>query len=270
MAPKRKRCNYTEDNLLSAVAAVKSGSMGYRKASTKYGIPIMTLSDKVKGKTPLKLYKPGPTMYLAEQQEDKLAKYLLHMAQIGYGIPRKDIPNIVKKILDDADKDGYVLPSGEKFKDNKPSICWVYRFLGRHPEISARTPENFGFQRAYVNAEQIRNWFTGLEEYLLENFNLVASEFLSEENCERIFNLDESGFPLQGTAGKLKIIAGRGTKCIYKLTSDTKQQITVLACVSAGGTYCNPLVIYPGLQTPSYNFTDVNEEDYNVGFTPNG
>ena len=184
---------------------------------------------------------------------------------------RKDIPNIVKKVLDEAEaEEGYILPSGEKFKDNRPSICWVYRFLGRHPEIRARTPENFGFQRAYVNEDQVRNWFKGLKDFLLEEHNLVATEFLSEENKERIYNLDENGFPLQGTAGKMKIITGRGTKCVYKLSPDTKQQITVLACVSAGGTNSNPLVIYPGLQTPNYNFTDVNEEDYNVGFTPNG
>ena len=193
------------------------------------------------------------------------------MAQIGYGVARKDIPNIVKKVLDEAERDnGYVLPTGEKFKDNKPSICWVYRFLSRHPEISARTPENFGFQRAYVDESVIRNWFSGFEKYIYDNFKLVASEFLTPENSERIFNLDESGFPLQGTAGKMKIITGRGTKCVYKLTSDTKQQITVLACASAGGTYTNPLVIYPGKQTPNYNFTGVNVDKYSVSFSPNG
>ena len=58
----------------------------------------MTLSDKVKGRTPLKLYKAGPGTYLTEHQEAKLTKYLIHMAQIGYGIPRKDIPDIVKKV----------------------------------------------------------------------------------------------------------------------------------------------------------------------------
>ena len=51
MAPKRKRCNYTEENLLSAISEVKLG-LSYRKASANYGIPLMTLSDKVKGRTP--------------------------------------------------------------------------------------------------------------------------------------------------------------------------------------------------------------------------
>ena len=211
MASKQKRCNYTEENLLDAIAEVKGG-LSYRKASDKYGIPVMTLSDKIKGKTPLAKFSPGPSTYLSQEQENKLARYLNHMSKIGYGVARKDIPVVVKDILDKAEASGYVLPSGQKFTDNKPSICWVYRFLNRHPELRARTPENLGYQRAYVSEEGIRNWFSMLEAFLLEEFNLVASDFLSEVNGERIFNLDESGFPLQGTNGKLKIIAARGAK----------------------------------------------------------
>ena len=230
----------------------------------------MTLSDKIRGKTPLAKFKPGPCTYLSEHQETQLVNYLLHMSKIGYGVQRKDIPIIVKKILDEAEANGYVLPSGHKFIDNKPSICWVYRFLKRHPQLSARTPENLGFQRAYVSEEMIRNWFKNLESFLLEEHEIVATDFLSEVNADRIYNLDESGFPLQGTNGKLKIITERGSKSVYKLTGDTRQQITVLACVSASGTYCNPFVLYPGLNTPKYNLEGVNEEDYNLGFSPNG
>lgn len=268
MNSKQKRCKYTEEALLNALSEIKSG-LSYRKASDKYGIPVTTLSDKNKGKTPLAKYTPGPTTYLSNSQENNLVEYLIHMATIGYGIARKDIPLIVKDILDKAE-DSYTLASGHKFIDNKPSICWVYRFMKRHPELSARTPENLGFQRAYVSEEGIREWFHGLEKFLLEEHNLVASEFLSEENADRIYNLDESGFPLQGTNGRMKIITEKGSKCVYKLAPDTKQQITVLACVSAKGTYCNPFVLYPGLNTPKYNLENVNEEDYDLGFSPNG
>jgi hypothetical protein len=43
----------------------------------------------------------------------------------------------------------------------------------------------------------------------------------------------------------------------------------VLACSSAGGNYAKPLVIYPGLKTPKFNFHGVHEDDFDVGFTPN-
>jgi len=271
MSQKRKRCNYSEEDLLNAISEVKSKNLSYRKAAARYNIPTMTLSDKVKGKTPMHKYTPGPSSYLSQDQEEELINYLLHMAKIGYGVSRKDIPDIVKGILDKAQttKD-YVLPSGNSFVDNKPSRSWIYRFLERHPEVSARTPENLGFQRAYITEESIRNWFGDLKKYLREEYDIDVVDFLREGNSDRIYNLDESGFPLQGTNGKLKIITGRGTKCVYKLAPDTKQQITVLACVSAGGSYAKPLVIFPGLNTPKYNFRDVNEEDYDVGHTPNG
>ena len=61
-----------------------------------------------------------------------------------------------------------------------------------------------------MNEERIRDWFSGLKDFLAKEHNLNANEFLATENSSRIFNLDESGFPLQGTNGKLKVIAGKG------------------------------------------------------------
>ena len=269
MAPKRKRQQYTDDDLMAAIAEIKTGK-SYRKTAHKYGIPVMTLSDKVKGKVPLPSSRPGPSTYLSSNQENRLNKWLLHMGKIGYGKTRKDIPDVVKKILDAAENEGYVIPENRKFVDNRPSKCWVYGFLNRHPRSSARTPENFGFQRANVTEESIRGWFERLEDFLKTEHNLDAKEFLSERNGDRIFNADESGFPLAGTNGKLKIITEKGARTVFKLAPDSKEQITVLACSSASGNFSKPLVIYPGLKCPRFNFHGVNADDFDVGFTQNG
>ena len=269
MSDKRKKINYTDDDVLQAVASIENG-LSFRKASLQYGVPVMTISDKYRKKTPLVNCKPGPQTFLSEHQEQQLVKFLSHSSKIGYGVERKAVRDIVKNILDTAEKDGYVIDPEKKFQGNKPSICWVYRFLQRHPELSARTPENLGFQRAYVTETSIRKWFDNLEKFLLDEHGISASQFLVEGNGHRVFNLDESGFPLQGTNGKLKIIAERGSRSVYRLASDNKTQITILACASAAGTFSKPLVIYPGLKTPKFNFNGINEEDYDVGFTPNG
>lgn len=157
-----------------------------------------------------------------------------------------------------------------KFDGNLPSKTWVYRFLQRHPVLSGRVAENLGLQRAYITEKTMRNWYDNLKNYLHNEHNIVAEEFLSPENGNRIFNLDESGFPLQGTAAKLKIIAERGSKNIYKLSSDSKEQITVLVCADAAGEPSKPLVIYPGVRPPKFNFSGVDESSYDVSFTPNG
>lgn len=209
---------------------------------------------------------------MSEDQESRLVKFVIAMARIGYGVTKKELPFTVKDVLDAGDeemrKEGFS-PEKEKFKDNLPSKCWVYRFLKRWPELSSRLPENLGHQRAHVTEDKIRNWFNGLEDFLLEEHCINANDFLSTENGSRIFNLDESGFPLAGTNGKLKIITSRGSKNVYKMTPDSKEQVTVLCCADAAGKLSKPYVIFPGVR-PKFNFEGVNPDDYYVGNSPNG
>ena len=119
MAPKTKHRTYSDADLLAAIAEVKNNRQSIRATSVKYGIPYTTLNDKVFGRVPLKISKPGPSAYLTEEQETRLADYLLTMAKIGYGVDRKDVPNVVKEILDNAEKDGFIIPENKKFKDNR-------------------------------------------------------------------------------------------------------------------------------------------------------
>ena len=183
---------------------------------------------------------------------------------------KTDLPQTVKCVLDQADREGIVSNTTAKFVNNLPSTGWVYSFLKRHPIVSSRIPENLGFQRAYIDEKGSRKWHQGLENFLREEHGINTAEFLSTENADRIFNLDESGFPLQGTNGKCKVMAERGAKNVFRLNTDKKQQITVLACVSASGKFNKPYVIFPGIRRPSYNLADVSEDDYDLCHTENG
>ena len=98
---------------------------------------------------------------------------------------------------------------------------------------------------------------------------IIASEFLTSENSARIFNLDESGFPLAGTNGKLRVLTDRGAKNVYRVSPDTREQITVLGCASANGELQKPFVLYPG-QRPTFNFEGLDPDDFDVGVSPNG
>lgn len=212
----------------------------------------------------------GPPTFLSVDQETRLVNYMLTMAKIGYGLTRSDIPDVVKDLLDRAEADGYVINKNKKFENNKPSKNWIVRFLNRHPEISARTPENLGFQRSYVTESSIRKWFDNLEEYLRTEHQIEAREFFTKDNGSRVFNLDESGFPLQGTSGKLQVITKRGIKNVYRMATDNREQITVLACASADGKFQKPLVLFPGIRTPKFNFKGVDPDKYDVGHSANG
>ena len=102
---------------------------------------------------------------------------------------------------------------------------------------------------------------------LQEEHNIVASEFLTPTNGHRIFNLDESGFPLAGK-NDMKIVSEKGKKNIYNVSSETKEHITVLICASANGEFEKPLVIFPGVR-PNYEFGSVSKDIYNLGKSPN-
>ena len=95
------------------------------------------------------------------------------------------------------------------------------------------TGESLSYVRAAsTNHVVIDKYFDLLEDILSKN-SLTSS---------RIFNLDESGIPLQHCPGKR--IAVRGQKHVNVVTSGNKMNITVLACVSASGFVMPPMVIF--------------------------
>ena len=45
-------------------------------------------------------------------------------------------------------------------------------------------------------------WFSDFDKFLMAEHNIDAASFLCEDNAHRVFNADESGFPLAGSNGK--------------------------------------------------------------------
>jgi hypothetical protein len=76
------------------------------------------------------------------------------MGRIGFGRTRNELLDMVKKIMDD---DGLKNP----FSDNRPGKDWWYAFVKGHPEISERTPEQLGKERAVITPSKVQNWFSG-------------------------------------------------------------------------------------------------------------
>ena len=112
---------------------------------------------------------------------------------------------------------------------------WWYSFRSRQPDLSIRTAEQLTYSRAVAQDQTVLDHYFDLLEQ-----TLVANELISLPS--RIFNADESGFPLQGHQST--IIAEKGCKHPTAVTTGDKSQITVLACVSASGVRLPPLVIF--------------------------
>ena len=61
-------------------------------------------------------------------------------------------------------------------------------------------------------------------------------------NPRRIFNADESGFPLSVKPDR--VLASKGSKNDYQVVSNTKLQIAVLVGCNAVGEYVTPLIFF--------------------------
>ena len=68
----------------------------------------------------------------------------------------------------------------------------------------------------------------------------------------RVFNLDESGIPLQRRPGRR--IAVKGQKHVNVISSGDKTHITVLSCVSASG-YALPAMVICSRKNPTQELT---------------
>ena len=98
-----------------------------------------------------------------------------------------------------------------------------------------RAGETLAYRQATAtNPETINNYFDQLEEILVSN---------SLGSCpSRVYNIDESGFPLQHRPGKRIVV--RGQKHVIVPLSNDKTQVTVMACVSAAGSSIPPMVVF--------------------------
>lgn len=234
MAPIPKY-TYTLDQLLEAIRLVRQGKMSILGASRVFRIPYGTLGDKLRGRRPIKLQS---RTLLSGIEEERLVHWIKQSAQRGFGKSRMDIREAVKAIIESRGPTSTTDVS-------IPSKQWMKDFFNRHKDLSDRTPSSLGKERALVSRQNLSIWFNEMKIFLdQEDSSLLLSP-------ERLYNADETGFSL--CPKSKKIIATKGTKHIYSVGSNTKQNITVMACCSATGHYLPPLIIYPYKRIPNQN-----------------
>ena len=234
MAVSNKKVGSKEDAIHNAVEDIRSGKCSFRKAELKYGIPRSTLNDYTTGRVEIGK-RQGPQPVLRKDEELYLVNWAVEMNKIGYGQTRRQICEMVKKILD---KDGRPNP----FKDNRPGKDWWYAFLARN-NLTIRSPSSLEMYRVSACTKQnLESWYARFEQFL------SCHSLLDEP--DRIWNYDESGFPLCPKSGR--VLAPIGTKVVYSTCSAQKGQITTLVAICASGRTIPPMHIFPGKRF-SYN-----------------
>ena len=209
---------------------VKQGKMTVRQASQIYDIPKMMISDHVTGKRVCSRHGPEP--YLSKQLEDRIASWLIKMARIGYGQTKEQLFVKIQELVN-------YLQIRTPFLNNRPSEMWYRLFMACYPELSRKQPSLLSRQRAGITRQAIDEWFEEYKSYLEE----IGHGYLLDQPS-RIFNADETGFPL--APKPLKVIAAKGEPHVYQQGSSSKTQITTLLCHNAAGQFINPMLVFPG------------------------
>ncbi|XP_064292244.1 uncharacterized protein LOC128672662 [Plodia interpunctella] len=250
MAPKK---NYTPFQMAQAIEAVKRGEK-IATAAKKFGVPRITLHDKITSKTPVTC-SMGPGTYLSTEEEAILEKWILDMTDKHIPITKDELLDSVQRIIVDQQKN-------TPFANNRPGRKWYNLFLNRHPTLSERKAQNLNTARDAVTEENIKGWFKEIESYLEENGLKEASE-----DPARIFNTDESAFYLSPKAGK--VLAKKGDKHIYQSSGDEKDNLTVLITGNSAGQLAPPMVVFAYERIPS-TISSQFPEDWAIGRSPTG
>jgi len=204
-----------------ALQAVQQGGTSIRSAAKRFNIARSTLYDHVSGKVK-EGATCGPPTYLTEVEEEEIARFFIRCADIGYGHTLQQALALVQSIIDS--------------KGIKRAVTrgWWQRFCIRHNDVALRTAVPLSVVRAMATDKDVLDrYFTMLLDTFTENKVLYKPT--------QIYNCDETGMPLGATNRRVVASVGSSASCI---TSNSKLQITVLACVSAAGVSMPPFVIF--------------------------
>ena len=207
--------------MYGAISSVLHDGMSIRRAAEQYGVPKSSLGDQVSGRV-LPDAQCGPATYLSLGEEEELVMFLTRCASIGYAKSRKEVIALVQSVLDSRGISRTVTNG------------WWESFRRRHPNLTLRTAVPLSVARTKAtDPEMLERYFDLLEQTLHDN--------LLEGKPGQIFNMDESGMPLDSKPPK--VVATKGGT-VSAIGSGDKTQITVVACVNAVGSCLPPMVIW--------------------------
>ena len=121
---------WSSESIAAAVRSVRKG-MGLRESARLYNVPVESLRRRVVGSVDLDC-KSGPPTVLNEDEEDRLAQYVVEMADMGSGLSPEDVRYTAFRI---ADASGRPHP----FQNGMAGYAWLEGFRAWHPRLAVRT-----------------------------------------------------------------------------------------------------------------------------------
>jgi hypothetical protein len=160
---------------------------------------------------------------LIEEEETRLATYLIGMSDMGYGLTHEGVMGLAYSIVEKAKRP-------HPFQNGSAGRAWFEGFMRRNPKLTIRSPQSLSYCRALSGNKETIGDFFGKLGSLYGKLNLVY--------C------DETGVTIVFKPNKL--VAELRKRHLYALSASEKGKIhTVLSCVSATGFMLPPMMVYP-------------------------
>ena len=243
----KQRKLWDDQDMKSAMSAVRAGQLSISAASSRFSVPRKTLDDRMKGRV-AHGSKPGVSTALSLIEEDALVSYLLYMANRGFPLTRTMVKAFAWSIAKRTGKsDRFNLQYG-------PGEKWWTLFKQRHPQLALRRSDSLERSRAEALNPAIVNEYYDLLHGVLNDNGILNSP-------RQIFNCDETFVPLDYS--REKVVTRKGAKNVYRQSQGTSEHITMLCSASAAGLPLPPLIIFaksfPGGQ---YRFDGPDDSVY--------
>ena len=86
---------WTKESMQAAVESIEEGK-GLRQIARLYNVQVETIWRRANGSVSISCI-PGPATILTNEEEDRLCKYIIQMADMGFGLTTEDIMSIAFK-----------------------------------------------------------------------------------------------------------------------------------------------------------------------------
>ena len=216
--------------MAAAIKSVIKDGLSGNHAADLHGVPQSTLKDRLSGRVTHRV-NPGPKLYLSRDEEKELSSHLLLAPSIGFGKTRRDVRCLVESYL----KGKGIL------KGSALSNGWWQRFLQRNKTLSLRLGDSTACVRMNtMTSDNMKTYFDLLRKMYDEN------KF--DKFPETIYNMDETGMPLEPRPPKIVAKKGQKKKKKRYRTSGQKAQVTVIGCGNATGQALPPFIIFAAKQ----------------------
>ena len=211
--------------MAAAVDQVQKQELSLRESSRLYNVLLETLR-RVNGMVAIDC-RPGPITVLTEEEETKLADYLLRMSEMGYGLTREGVMGLAYSIVEKSKR--------PPFQNGSVGGTWFEGFMRRKPNLMIRSPQSLSYCRAvFANKETITD-FCGKLGSLYGKLNLVSKPM-------QIFNCNETGVTIVAKQSHCRV---REKTCVCPISCcEGENTHHFVMCVS-NGIYVLPMMIYP-------------------------